>query len=67
MTRFTDNSVRVASFIPRSGYFSDLSNESKRPTRIAVLFISCFHAFKGIFPTGTTYDMLYPLKPKNPI
>ncbi len=33
------NGVQAASFILRSGDFSDLSNELKRPARIAVLFI----------------------------
>ncbi|GEM_PF-3065225 len=61
------NSVRAASFIPRSGDFSDLSNELKRPARIAALFIFHNYSSNSIFTSLTAYEMLYPLKPKSPV
>jgi len=67
LKEYNDNGVRAASFIRCLGDFSDLSNELRRPARIAVLFIFNIYLSNGIFTSLTAYEMLYPLKPKNPI
>ena len=67
-TEPTSNGIRAASFIRRSGNFSDLSNELKRLARIAAfLFITFYYSFGGNSIGLTVYEMLFPLKPKNPV